>query len=65
MTYSALFNNMFEALNLFLNKNKYTAEMAMAFGCSQYPRVFRRVLAWLAIDNFISSHHIKYNCSCS
>jgi hypothetical protein len=65
MISSALFNNIFEALNLFLNKNKYAAEMAMAFGCSQYPSVFHRVLAWLAIDNLISSHHIMYTSSCS
>ncbi len=45
MTYSALFNNVFEAVNLFLI-------IIVEFSSSPEHRVLARVLPWLAIGDF-------------
>jgi hypothetical protein len=60
MAYLALFNEVFEALNLLLitlfilvlQKFSY---LAMAFDTSPEQKVLEKVLPWLAIDDF---HHI-------
>jgi hypothetical protein len=64
MAYSALFDNVFEALNLLLiifftlMEQKFSY-MAMAFGSSQEHGVLARVLPWLALVISITSRKVQ------